>query len=95
MIALFEAIIFSVCFITYIISDTNSGGYTLQEVTVIGYYIALHLCFLLLHNALGKRDEFEGTHKHVGITLKSCTVMSIFMLLFLAFVTAIVIVQVQ
>ena len=59
---------FAVCFIVYIVSGTSSGGYMMQNVIILSYYIALHLCFLLLHNAMGKRDEFEGSHKHVGIT---------------------------
>jgi hypothetical protein len=48
----------------------------------------------MLHNALGKRDEFEGTHKHVGITNNSLFVMGCLMGAILIGVIAIMVVQV-
>lgn len=83
---------FLICFIFYIVSDTETGGYAYQQVTVTGYYIALHISFLLLHNALGKKNEFDGSHKHFGITLILTYGLIALMCIFLIFVLAVVIV---
>jgi len=88
-IALVEALMFGVCFVIYVVSGTNVGGYMMQNTIILSFYIALHLCFLLIHNAMGKRDEFEGTDKHIGITLRSFIGMAVLMLLFLIFLITI------
>lgn len=61
--------------------------------TIIAYFVALNISFLLLHNALGKKDDFDGPQKSsITITLIASIALIVLMTLFVVFVVAIVIV---
>jgi hypothetical protein len=73
----FELLGFGICTLFFLIAESTNGTYMLQQLAMMAFYIILNLSFILLHNALGKKETFQGSDKHRGMTLKPFVVFSI------------------
>lgn len=49
--------------ILFVISDTINGTYLMQLLSLMLYVAVLNLSFLLLHNALGRHETYQGENK--------------------------------